>query len=199
MPDYEYDIFLSYRRSGAGLAGEWVRNHFHPLLRDCLADELATPPRIFLDVEQETGTYWPARLERALRHSRLLVAVWSPPYFQSPWCLAELTTMSAREQVAGRASRHDDRGLIYPVVFADGRHFPKQALLRQAVNLHHVTVGRLTYQDSPEFLELHRQVQKVAQELAELLDHVPAWQANWLVFRPKDLVPQRPTLPRLEL
>jgi len=35
---YEFDVFVSYIRSGNPYA--WVSNHFLPRLRDCLADEL---------------------------------------------------------------------------------------------------------------------------------------------------------------
>jgi len=80
---YRFDLFLSYRRGGT--VPDWVHNHLHPLLLDCLADELSREPRIFLDSTMETGVHWPSGLEWALRRSRLLLPIWSPPYFTSPW------------------------------------------------------------------------------------------------------------------
>lgn len=94
------DVFLSYRRSGRGNAGAWVRHHFHPLLVDCLADELDHEPKVFIDVEAETGSFWPGLLERRLQDGRVLVAVLSPRYFESPWCLAEWHTARAREETS---------------------------------------------------------------------------------------------------
>jgi hypothetical protein len=115
MPGYEFDVFISYRRSGT--VPDWVHNHLHPLLRDCLADELSRDPVIFLDSTMETGVYWPVGLEWALRRSRLLLPVCSPQYFTSPWCVAEWGTMRAREAVTGMATEQWPRGLIYPLAF----------------------------------------------------------------------------------
>ena len=66
---YEYDLFLSYGREGD--VGEWVRNHFHDRLRNCLSSEFPRPVRIFFDVEQEPGTHWRKNIARALQRSHL--------------------------------------------------------------------------------------------------------------------------------
>jgi hypothetical protein len=125
---YRYDVFLSYRRSWPGNAGRWVRNHFHRLLVDCLSDQLDWEPKVFFDLEAETGSHWPSMLEDALLHSKMLVGVWSPPYFRSAWCLAEWKTMLAREQIVAPAR---PAGLVYPVVFSDKDNFPPAAQNRQ--------------------------------------------------------------------
>src|SRR5512146_1527304 len=94
---YHWDVFISYRRAG-NVTG-WVQNHLHPVLVSCLADELDRPPQVFVDNQMEVGTYWPDELANAQRMASYLLAVWSPPYFTSPWCVAELHSMWAREQL----------------------------------------------------------------------------------------------------
>ncbi|AXX31228.1 hypothetical protein APASM_3863 [Actinosynnema pretiosum subsp. pretiosum] len=125
LDGYQFDVFLSYRRSGQGNAAAWVRDHFHRMLVDCLADELGRT-EVFIDLEVETGVEWPSLLRDALARSKVLVAVWSPPYFHSPWCLAEWWTMEAGERALAGTTR-----LVYPLRYSDGELFPEEAKLRQ--------------------------------------------------------------------
>src|SRR3954452_7815046 len=98
MP-YRWDVFISYRRT-QNVTG-WVRNHLCPVLRRCLEDEMDRVPQVFVDDHLEVGQYWPDALEEVLATSRSLLAVWSPPYFTSAWCVAEWQSMRARERVLG--------------------------------------------------------------------------------------------------
>jgi TIR domain len=194
-PDgYAFDVFLSYRRSGPGNSGQWVRNHFHPLLRDCLADQLGWAPRVFLDVETETGTIWPDHLEHALLRSRMLVCVWTPPYFRSPWCLAEWETMQARERLLdGRL----DCALVYPVVFSDSDSFPPAARSRQARDLKPWSNPFPAFRDSRDYDDLYKEMTGIAIELAGMLPRTPPWTDGWPVCRPAAPTPPPPDLPML--
>ncbi|GAA1288603.1 toll/interleukin-1 receptor domain-containing protein [Saccharothrix xinjiangensis] len=177
MSDYEFDLFLSYRRSGN--VQDWVWNHFRPVLHHCLADELDREPRIFLDVEIDTGTRWPDRLEEALRGSRLLLPVLSPQYFRSAWCLAEWRSAADREALVG-----GDCNLMYPVVFADRENFPAEARRRQARDLKPWNIPYPQFRETPAYIPFHQEVQKIAQEIAARLHHVPPWRPDWPVVRP---------------
>lgn len=130
LDGYRFDVFLSYRRSGPGNAGAWVRDHFHEMLKDCLADELGSS-EVFLDLEAETGVRWPSLLRDVLARSKVLVAVWSPPYFQSPWCLAEWRTMEARERALAGRTR-----LVYPLRYSGGDNFSEDARERPSALVH---------------------------------------------------------------
>lgn len=185
---YRYDVFLSYRRSGPGNAGKWVRNHFHPLLVDCLGDQLAWKPKVFFDLEVETGSHWPNMLEDALLHSKMLVAVWSPPYFRSAWCLAEWQTMLAREQIVAPV------GLVYPVVFSDKDNFPPAARARQARDLKAWSNPFPSFSESRDYDRFYHEMSDIAAELGQMLTRAPAWQANWPVHRPVEPIPTQPTL-----
>lgn len=191
---YRYDVFLSYRRSGYGNASQWVRNHFHPLLVNCLSDELDWEPRIFFDLEAETGSYWPSLLERALLHSKMLVAVWSPPYFRSAWCLAEWRSMLAREQLV---TPDEPDGLVYPVVFSDSTSFPQAAVDRQSRDLKAWSNPFPSFRQSHDYHHFHRAMVDIAAELGRKLHKAPEWQPDWPVCRPDKPSRSQPDLAEL--
>ena len=63
QPEYDFDVFLSYRRRGPAL--DWVQNHFFPKLRGWLEQYWPDPetrPRIAKDDEMESGSKWPVML-----------------------------------------------------------------------------------------------------------------------------------------
>lgn len=193
MTDYEFDLFLSYRRAGS--VPQWMRNHFLPVLEDCLADEMPRQPRLFMDDKIETGSYWPAELERALRRTRLLVSVWTPQYFHSPWCRAEWETMLAREETIGLTTVDRPHGLVYPVVFADRENFPDRAKQTQYRDLKQWNHPVPQYRETPDYVGFYQEMRRIAEELVDALGRVPAWQADWPVVRPEDTL-RRPPEPR---
>lgn len=100
---YEYDVFLSY--SYRADQTEWVRDKFEPNFQYPLDDELTqlglvTPPpkgRICVAKREITaGDIWPNELQEELQRSKVLVAICSPKYFTSAWCLSEWKTFQQR-------------------------------------------------------------------------------------------------------
>jgi hypothetical protein len=196
VSDYEYDVFISYSRSGN--VGAWVNNHLYDMLKSCLIDELGSDARIFLDREMNLGTVWPDEVRRALSRSRLMLAVLSPPYFQSRWCLAEFETMAAREQHAGLAVDGGTQGLILPLVFADGHSFPPSASNRQSWSVKDWGYPYPQFRHTPEYLSLHAQIRRLAEAVAKHRPTVPQWQADWPVLSaPHPVPPARALLPEL--
>lgn len=196
MDGYEYDLFISYRRNGN--VRDWVRNHLVPRLHDCLIDELGHEPRIFLDTQQDVGTHWPENLARALQRSHLLLAVWSPSYFTSRWCLAEWQTIRRREQVLGIGGPQDPLGLVYPIRFSDGDRFPAEARnVQQEMSFKEWRYPYPQFKDSPLYLPFHQAVVDLAERLASRFDNPPPWQPDWPTEwpDPPDSGPTR--LPRL--
>ncbi len=190
---YEYDLFLSYKR--AGDVPEWVKNHFHPLLRNALVNLRPSTPRIFLDTEQEIGVRWPDNLAYSLRRSRCLVAVWSVPYFHSAWCMAEWRSMLKRQQLLGMGTKDS---LVYPIVFADGDNFPTAARAVQArFDLSRWAIPFPEFRETREYIPFFQAVGEVAKTLAARLDKAPAWQSDWPVVRPKPKPFGRLPQPRL--
>jgi hypothetical protein len=195
--DYQYDVFVSYtRRAGAG---RWVKDNFYPALREALDNEMAREPVFYVDWEHETGVSWPQYIEHALMHSRLMVAVLSPPYFRSNWCAAEWESMCARNRLLGFGSPDSPRHLIHGVRYADGEHFPDEAANLQMRDFSEWTVPIPydAYTRTPDYPHFYAEVRKLARDIAARVDHVPPWDADWPRLRPT--APARPVgpLPRL--
>jgi len=180
---YEYDIFLSYPRSGQ--VGQWVHNHFLPVLRDCLDVQLAEVPRIFVDTAQPTGVEWPENIMEALLRSRLLVAVWTPPFFRSLWCTAEWASMLEREKLLAVSGRKPHRGLVYPVVYSDGKYFDPRANVTQARDLTAYTYPYPGFRESAAFLKFHDVVMSIAEEIGRHLEEIPDWEPDWPIIKPR--------------
>lgn len=182
--DYVYDIFLSYCRRPP--VGDWVRHHFYPLLKDWLPQVMPREPQIFIDLEGiETGSQWPLQLKNALKTSRCLLSVCSPDYFRSPWCRAELYSMIKREHLLGYRTEKQPCGLIYPVVFSDGEHFPIEVQQMQLKDLEPWNSPSLVFAETREFLDLEQQVKSITKDLWRMIDTTPKWQNNWPVFMPE--------------
>jgi hypothetical protein len=124
--DYQYDVFLSYRRGAP--VGDWVNNHFYREVMNWLPLEMNRPVTAFKDDKDiALGNHWPETIKQALGLSRCLLCVWSPDYFWHEWCVAEWKTMAERQRLAGYATPTNPSGLIVPVVFHDGVNFPQEA------------------------------------------------------------------------
>lgn len=188
MSNYEFDVFISYRREGN--PHKWVRNHFFPRLKDCLADHLPDDPNVFIDEGMEVGTVWPDRLEEALTRTKILVPVFSPQYFRSRWCLAEWDSMVGRERVLGR------RGLIYPVLFSDSDNFPSFARERSWRDLKKWNRPDPVFQQTVHWIDFLQAVEDIAIDLSGLLAKVPEWQPDWPIARPDPPMPGMTPVPR---
>ncbi|MCU0568105.1 MAG: TIR domain-containing protein [Oculatellaceae cyanobacterium Prado106] len=192
---YVYDIFISYRRRPP--VEDWVRYHFYPLLKKWLPQSMPREPMIFIDVGVETGTEWAIALENALKSSRCLLPVLSPDYFRSNWCLAEWQSMIEREQQLGLRTAQNPNGIIYPVVFSDGEHFPDEAKQIQQRDLRKWNSSYLSFAETKGIVELEQQVQELSEELWNMLQRVPPWQ-DFPVVTPKVSPNVTVHLPRLQ-
>jgi hypothetical protein len=178
---YSYEIFISYPRNGH--VCEWVRTHFHPLLEGWLNDNVSgDEPRVFIDSTMDPGTTWPNELRVALRGSRLLVPVFSGQYFRSEWCVWELESMLAREQLLGMRTDADPRGLIFPVRYSNG---VRQDLANiQYMDLQPYNVPVPSYRETKEFTGLVKEVEAFASVLVSALGDSPQWQEGWPISTP---------------
>lgn len=198
MSGYEYDVFISYSRgnSSGRNAFWWVRNHFHRKLADCLADHIAPAPKVYIDKQMERGVHWPSELERALLHSKIMIPVLAPYYFESRWCMAEWRSMTARERLLGLASRDRPHGLIFPVLFSDSENFPREGRERSWWDFKRWAIPEESYKDTREWPDFHREVSRFAAEIVNLLKRIPQWQPGWPVERPDPPMLPPPPLPR---
>lgn len=125
MP-YKYDVFISYKNQ-PGLV-TWVKDHFQPLLQTWLDNELPQPAVIFRDkVSIDAGDEWSNAIKEALARSKVVIAVLTPQYFTSKWCIAEWQSLEKRE----KGSANTKNKLLIPVKYSNGPHFPAFASSRQ--------------------------------------------------------------------
>jgi hypothetical protein len=188
---YEYDVYISYQRD-SGTVPEWVRQHFYPRLSELLDDNVESKVKIFFDGNVKGGATWPRELRNALQRTKILVPVCSPKYFLNEWCLAEWHSMARRETIVGMTSQ----GLIYPVIFCDSRNFPKYAHERRMQDLKQWNRPYPQFQASLAYLDFHQEVERIAVELADLIEQVPEWQPDWPVEMPTPGPPTTSSLPR---
>jgi len=196
--DYEYDVFVS--AASETPVGEWVDNHFVGMLKIHLGNEMPPDngPRVFWYKEQTTGTHWQKNLKKVLPKSRVLVAILSPHYFRSDWCMAEFESMRAREEQLRMGSVEYPHGLIYPILFSDGEHF---AEVKRAVIFKDLSKWRYhwpQFRDSLKYLEFEDAMRDVGQELARQIGKVPPWSADFpVVCEPQTVSEVTMDLPRI--
>jgi hypothetical protein len=193
---YQYDIFVSYRRSLT--VGQWVQNHLVPRLEARLNEVAPVPVRVFCDYKMADGVNWPEELKHQVRNSRLLLTIWSADYFRSNWCMAEWQSFRNREILLGLFSAEHTQGLVYPIRYADGDHYHIDAQLA----LCRKDFSRLNYPDdvfrlSAKYLEFDDLVRDMATELVARLGAVPPWQDDFPIIEPVTLPPAVLTRPVL--
>jgi len=196
VSDYQFDLFISYSRVGS--VRKWLMNHFHAKLMDCLADQVAPSPRIYVDHEMPRAVHWPSSLQNALRHSKVMVQLLTPHYYESEWCLAELRSMQARERLLGLAGTEIPQGLIYPILYSDSENFPLSERQRSWVDFKEYAHPDPVYQQTADFINFHKRMRQLAADLVELVRQAPEWRPDWPVIERPDpvLTPKSPPLPR---
>lgn len=175
---YEFDIFLSYRRTFP--FDQWMHEHFLPFFRAYLTGALNREPKVFIDQTNiHPGSSWPQMLQKALARSRCLVALWTPQYFHSSWCRRECEVMLFREQSLGWRSVEEPRGLIIPVCLFDGEHFPPTASeIQYRAFQRFVRLGE-GFKSSERYVELQEAIEALAGEVAEVVRRSPRWRSEW--------------------
>ena len=196
-----YDIFISYRRRGHVFT--WVTEYFYPLLVNWFLDH--TPPdyniSVFIDLNEiKTGESWSINLKEALRQSRYLLPIWSPDYFRSNWCKAELHTMLKREEILGLRQGHTASGLIYPVVFKGAKHIPSEYTnILQYKDLSNWGNPWPAFKYSPEFSLFSSEVEQICDDLWSYIQKAPLWRDDWPIITPDELARTLPPVPNTPL
>ena len=176
--EYLYDVFLSYSRKG--YPQQWVKMHFQDMLINCLRNVMPTDPKVFIDdLSIQTGMPWPSQLQENLRRSRVLVAVWSPPYFRSPWCTAEWMSMVRRMQYLKNEGKAMSTSLVFPIRYADGESFPQEARETQSRDFSKWNSPFESFKNSPEHHKFYLEVNAMTCELVEMIKSAPPWDPNW--------------------
>ena len=193
---YNYDVFVSYRRYEEW--PRWVRDYFMPLFKHWLGEELGRSPEIFVDYDIKEGYSWPHKLAMALSTSKVMVALWTPTYFNSMWCKNDLAHMYAREVKCGYRTLKCSEGLIIPVALHDGERFPQKAREIQMANLQKYANVRIA-RNSKTAEELSRRICNWVPSVAHAIGKAPPFNPLWksmaleefLVLFTRDILEQR--------
>ena len=77
---------------------------------------------------------------------------------------------------------------MYPVVFSDGEHFDERARETQyRRDISEFTYPYPCFRDSVLYLDFHRAVTSIAQEICEHLTEIPDWQPDWPIIIPEEI------------
>ena len=178
---YEYDIFVSYKRSEETLG--WLKENFLPLLIHRTELELGYVPNVYTHEITHTiaGGTWPLELGHALGSSRILIALWTRTYFNSVWCTEEMSHMLAREKATGSRTPENTLGLTIPMVIHDGDEFPEDLGHIQRLQFQRVYNTRMR-KDGALAEELSDLLATSAPGIAAAIRRAPEWRPSW----PKD-------------
>lgn len=179
---YEFDIFVSYRRTDT--IGKWVKNHLVPMLQSRLNEVSPDDIRIFCDFKMDDGVNFPAELERQIKASKLLVGIWTANYFRSEWCMAEWESFRKRQKQLGLFTGDHTQGLIYPILFSGGNYFHPDARITQCNrDFSQLNYPEESFRNSTRYLEFDDLVKQMADDLVVRLDAVPEWQEDFPIAK----------------
>lgn len=177
VTDYAFDAFISYSHSP--VIKPWVDQYLHPYLRDWLTQTLGGhSARVFVDTEGiQPGARWPQRLRNTLLASKCLVPIYSPDYFQKPWCVSEFKSFVERERVLGLDIT--DNSLIIPIVHNDGDWFPPAATMYQMIDFSGCRTTSENFQNHANFPLFEQKVEELAGAVANVVRHAPSFNPDW--------------------
>lgn len=184
---YKYEVFLSYRRHKEW--PKWLEYIFLPIFEHWLGEELGYNAEISWDNTIETGVAWPYDLSQKLAQSKILVPLFSRQYFNSNWCITELSLMLAREKECGLCTIKCPGGLIVPAVIHDGNDFPDIVNMVQAAKLQKFTNIRMA-SDSPTYEKLSELIRDWVPDVAKAIKRAPKYDPKWQDIAVKKLLKQ---------
>lgn len=174
---YEYDIFLSYTRRGP--LGDWVNEYFLKFFEPFLENALGSA-NLFVDKKEiKSGDSWPERIKKALCKSKCMVAICSPAYFKSQWCVNEYRIMLNREKRLGYQTTENPKGLILPVVVFDGNNFPEFAQRKQHLDCRNFARVGQGFAKTERYVEFQDKIISWVEEVAKAVENAPPWEERW--------------------
>ncbi len=172
---YEYDIFISYRRTD--FTRKWIEEYFVPKLKLFVFLEIDIEPTVFIDDQIEFGDTWPATLGNALGKSKVIIPLWSKNYLKSIWCTCEISHMLQRESKAGYRTAQKPNGLVFPTIIHDGETMPAPLLIIQKIEIQ--KYFKPIAKDSIAAEEFHEKLEPLGKIVANAIEQAPAWQEEW--------------------
>jgi TIR domain len=176
MNEYDYDVFISYKRGG--IKGGWISEIFLPLFEEDLSQNLGRRAKIFLDTSDiQPGAPWPQVLADTLAKSTCLVAILNPLYFTSDWCVAEFSVMYHRQnKLREENALRINQSLLAPFIRqGPTRHFPSYASQIQLLDYSKYNRIGEAFVRSDDYDELQKKITQDAALVAESVEKAPKW------------------------
>jgi TIR domain len=176
--DYKYDVFISYK----SYSKEWVRDVFFPPFEFYLREIYDDNVKIFVDWEGiEGGNAWSNRLKNALAHSKCLLPILLPTYFESEWCKKEFAVMEHRSKQYKLCTLDTPEGLIVPISIFDGDCFPASVRDLQIVDYENFFQPNVSgYTGLEKYSDFQNEVKKLAYTVAKAIRIATVWESDWL-------------------
>ncbi len=155
---------------------------FLPLFKSHLEDALnKREVEIFIDREKiKSGQAWERKITHELIHSRIMVSIFSPVYFNSEWCRREFAIMDYRQRQCGFEEQGNKFGIIVPLKISDGDNFPKGATRLQIANFNDSFIYSQSFLNSPRGDDFQVHLKNWINDVALAYNNAPAWDDNWL-------------------
>lgn len=176
MMDYEYHIFISYRRMDSDWI-RWTRDCFKRPLESLLRPALGNI-RVFFDEQIETGSSWPLRLATAHARSQIMIPILCRDYFNSDWCRLELALMYERERKLNYRSISKPDVLILPFIIDDGSCFPAEVQDIQSESIHEFA-NPFMCKDSPRQENFAQHLRTCCGRIEGALQSAPPFDPAW--------------------
>ena len=108
--------------------------------------------------------------------------------------------MRRREDLLGLFRDAKSMGLIYPVVFSDGKNFPAEARETQSVDFSEVNYPMPEFRFTSKYIEFVDRIKATCSTLAAWIDErePPAFDATWPIARASPHVLPVAQLPRIQ-
>ena len=192
MEDYEFDVFLSYKRHERVM--HWVEEVYGHI-DFWLEQELGgRPTKIFFDKNTiETGANWPDDLKIGAKKSRCMVGIWSPSYFRSKWCIAEWQSFYQRQLLL----TDHQHNIILPMRFHDGDMFPSEAQNIQSIDVRKYTFISPSFWNTTKSVELEELIKQLCSNIAKSIRNAPPFDPTWPTPEPDPTNPKRVELMQL--
>lgn len=193
---YAYEVFLSYRRGT--IHSQWLAEHFIPLFKDRLREEVADrccrdSSEMFHDeTDVLPGMRIPEKVATGLKAARCLLAMVSPAYFRSPYCLAEWESFKTRGQL-------EHRDLIIPAILSPGATVAAEVADTMWADLSDYTIVGEGFRKTELYVAFQREIKKLARHVAGIIAEAPDWKDFAICDPPRHVVSVATSIPLVGL
>ena len=157
-------------RDSAILGTRWTREHLRALLSAYLQQDLGNPPKIYIDERSEHSPNWAKDVANHLARSKVLLAVLSGDYFNSPWCAHELDLVLAK--------MNGQPGLFFLMVVHDCEELSGPIGLAKGPDFSAYRKAGLQF-GTPEYTQFGDAIQRLTPKMADAIDNVPDYEPAW--------------------